>query len=48
MGEEGVAVHVERSRLRFSGCAAEGIDWWSNGDLREPGVFKHLLPARTG
>lgn len=48
MGEEGAAVHVERSRLRFAGCAAEGVDLWSNGDLGKPGVFKHLLPAHTG
>ena len=36
MGEEGVAVYLERSRLRFTGCATEGVDWWPNRDLHEP------------
>ena len=48
MGKEGVPVYLERSRLRFTGCATEGVDWWPNRDLHEPGVFQHLLPARTG
>jgi len=47
-GQEGVAVHLERPRLFFSGGAAEGVDGVADLDVNEPGVFEHLLPARTG
>ena len=47
-GEKRVAVHVERSRLRFTGRAPECVDRGANDDPREPGLLEHLLPARTG
>jgi hypothetical protein len=46
--EEGVAVHVEGTGVRFAVGATEGVDGWTDGDPFEPAVFEHLLPARTG
>ena len=47
-GEEGVAVDLERACFGFTGRAPECVDGWSDGDVVEPAVFEHLLPASTG
>src|SRR4026208_2095153 len=48
VGEEGVAVDLERAGAGFSHRTAERVDGWTDADVLEPGVFEHLLPARTG
>ncbi len=48
LGEEGVAVHLERAGVRFAGGVGERVDRRPDGDVFEPGVFEHPLPARTG
>jgi hypothetical protein len=41
-------VYVESTGLFLAGCAAEGIDSGTDGDVGEARVLKHFLPARTG
>ncbi len=36
VGEEGVAVDLERACFGFARRTAEGVDGWSDGDLLEP------------
>lgn len=48
VGEERIAAYVESTGLFLAGCAAEGIDSGTDGDVGEARVLKYFLPARTG
>ncbi len=48
MSEEGIAVDLEGTGIRFPVGTTERVDGCPDGDPLEPGFFEHLLPARTG
>ena len=46
-GQERVSEHLERPRVLLAAGIGKAVAFRSDLDLDEPGLFKHMLPARA-
>jgi len=45
--QECVAVNGKQPSLVLAACTFEGVDWRTDLDLNEAGIFQHFLPGCT-